>query len=53
MPFSKHRIEQISILKNNILFSGRSSNIIDYTKNTIESIAYYPLGTFETEEARL
>ena len=38
-------------MKNNILFNGRSGNITDYSKNTVESIAYYTLGTFETEKA--
>ena len=38
------------ILKNHVLFRGRSFDTKDYNKNTIESIAYYPLGEFETEE---
>lgn len=38
------------ILKNNQVFCGKSNNTMDYSKNTIESIVYYPLGCFETEE---
>ncbi len=38
------------VLKNNRMFCGRSDNTADYSENTIESIVYFPLGSFETEE---
>lgn len=38
------------VLKNNKVFCGKSYNITDYSENTIESIVYFPLGSFEKEE---
>lgn len=38
------------VLKNHVSFSGGSYDVKDYAENTIESIAFYPLGIFETKE---
>lgn len=38
------------VLKTHNIFEGYSNEIDDFSENTLESIAYYPLEYYETEE---